>query len=87
MLVLAAIARLEYDDLDVVCDGYSIDTDEVQEPDAAMFALSEKARKATERELIGMLKELALLPSGTPSGRCACDACVFPLVSVAPFPN
>ena len=52
-----------------------------------MFALSEKARKATERELIGMLVELALLPSGTPSGRCACDACVFPLVSVAPFPN
>ena len=68
MLVLAAIARLEYDDLDVVCDGYSIDTDQVQEPDAAMFALSEKARKATEREVIGMLVELALLPSGYPLG-------------------
>jgi hypothetical protein len=36
-LALAAIERLQYEDWEAVCDYYAINTDEVQEPDAAAF--------------------------------------------------
>lgn len=63
-LVLATIERLQYEDWDAVCERYTINTDEVQEPDAAGFELRKRAQEATEPQLIRMLMELALLPSG-----------------------
>jgi hypothetical protein len=44
--------------------GDAINTDEVREPDAAGFELRKRAQEATEPQLIRMLMELALLPSG-----------------------
>jgi hypothetical protein len=38
--------------------------DEVQEPDAAAFELRKRAQDASEPQLVRMLMELALLPSG-----------------------
>lgn len=64
MLVVAAIERLEYEVFDAACERYNIDTDEVQEPDAAAFELRKRAQGATEAQLVRMLVELALLPSG-----------------------
>ena len=43
---------------------YAINTDEMREPDAAGFELRKRAQEATEPQLIRMLMELALLPSG-----------------------
>lgn len=63
-LVFATIDRLQYEDWDVISDRYKIDTDESREPDAAAFELRKKARAATEPQLVRMLMELALLPSG-----------------------
>ncbi|HJT71303.1 MAG TPA: ParB/RepB/Spo0J family partition protein [Terriglobales bacterium] len=63
-LVFAIIDRLQYEDWDAVCDYYNIDTDEAREPDAAAFELRKKTRQATEPQLVRMLMELALLPSG-----------------------
>ena len=63
-LVFATIDRLEYEDWDAICDRYRIDTDRAREPDAAAFELRQKAQEATEQQLIRMLMELALLPSG-----------------------
>ena len=63
-LVFATIDRLQYEDWDAICDWYSINTDETREPDAAGFELRKKAQEATEAQLVRMLMELALLPSG-----------------------
>ena len=63
-LVFATMDRLEYEDWDAICDRYRIDTDQAREPDAAAFELRQKAQEATEPQLIRMLMELALLPSG-----------------------
>jgi ParB family chromosome partitioning protein len=63
-LVLAAIERLQYEDWDAICERYGINTDDVQEPDAAAFELRKRAQEATEPQLVRMLMELALLPSG-----------------------
>jgi hypothetical protein len=43
---------------------YKIDTDKVREPDAAAFELRKKAQAATDHQIIRMLVEIALLPSG-----------------------
>lgn len=64
MLVFGAIDRFDYEDWDAVIERYKIDTDEQREPDAAAFELRRKAEKATEPELIRMLVEFTLLPSG-----------------------
>ena len=64
MLVFGAIERFDYGDWDAVIERYKIDTDEQREPDAATFGLRKKAQKATEPELIRMLVEFTLLPSG-----------------------
>jgi len=64
LLVVATIDRLQYQDWEAVCDRYGIDTDETREPDAAAFELRKKAKEATEPQLVRMLMELALLPSG-----------------------
>jgi len=64
LLVVATIDRLQYEDWEAVCDRYGIDTDETREPDAAAFELRKKAKEATEPQLVRMLMELALLPSG-----------------------
>lgn len=63
-LVFATIERLQYEDWDAVCERYNINTDEMREPDAAGFELRKRAQEATEPQLIRMLMELALLPSG-----------------------
>ena len=63
-LVFATIERLQYEDWDAVCERYKINTDEMREPDAAGFELRKRAQEATEPQLIRMLMELALLPSG-----------------------
>jgi len=63
-LAMATIERLQYEDWDAVCERYGINTDEVQEPDAAAFELRKRAQAATEPQLLRMLMELALLPSG-----------------------
>ena len=63
-LVFATIDRFQYEDWDAICDRYKIDTDEAREPDAAAFELRKKAREANETQLVRMLIELALLPSG-----------------------
>jgi ParB family chromosome partitioning protein len=63
-LVFATIERLQYEDWDAVCERYNISTDEMREPDAAGFELRKRAQEATEPQLIRMLMELALLPSG-----------------------
>lgn len=63
-LVLATMERLQYEDWDAVCERYNINTDEMREPDAAGFELRKRAQEATEPQLIRMLMELALLPSG-----------------------
>ncbi len=63
-LVFATIERLQYEDWDAVCERYNINTDERREPDAAGFELRKRAQEATEPQLIRMLMELALLPSG-----------------------
>lgn len=63
-LVLATMDRFQYEDWDAICDRYNIDTDEAREPDAAAFELRKKAREATEPQLVRMLMELALVPSG-----------------------
>ena len=64
MLVVAAIERLEYEAFDAACERYKIDTDEVHEPDAAAFELRKLAQGKTEAQLVRMVVELALLPSG-----------------------
>jgi hypothetical protein len=64
LLVVATIDRLQYEDWDAICDRYGINTDETREPDAAAFELRKKATEATEPQLVRMLMELALLPSG-----------------------
>jgi ParB family chromosome partitioning protein len=64
LLVIATIERLQYEDWDAICDRYFINTDEMREPDAAAFELGKKAKEATEPQLVRMLMELALLPSG-----------------------
>lgn len=64
MLVFGAIERFDYEDWDAVIERYKIDTDEQREPDAAAFELRRKAEKATEPELIRMLVEFTVLPSG-----------------------
>jgi len=64
LLVVATVDRLQYEDWEAVCDRYGIDTDETREPDAAAFELRKKAKEATEAQLVRMLMELALLPSG-----------------------
>ena len=43
---------------------YGINTDAAEEPDAAAFELRKRAQQATEPQLVRMLMELALLPSG-----------------------
>ncbi len=63
-LVFATIERLQYEDWDAVCERYNINTDEMREPDTAGFELRKRAQEATEPQLIRMLMELALLPSG-----------------------
>jgi ParB family transcriptional regulator, chromosome partitioning protein len=63
-LALAAIERLQYEDWEAVCGYYAINTDEVQEPDASAFELRKRAQDAPEPQLVRMLMELALLPSG-----------------------
>jgi hypothetical protein len=63
-LVFATIDRLQHEDWDAICEHYHINTDEMREPDAAGFELRKKAQDATEPQLIRMLMELALLPSG-----------------------
>ncbi len=63
-LVFATIDRFQYEDWDAICDRYKIDTDEAREPDAAAFELRKTAREANETQLVRMLIELALLPSG-----------------------
>jgi hypothetical protein len=64
MLVVAAIERLDYEAFDAACERYNIDTDEVHGPDAAAFDLRKLAKGKTEAQLVRMLVELALLPSG-----------------------
>lgn len=64
MLVLSAIDSFDYEDWDAIIERYNIDTEEQHEPDAAAFELRKKAQKATEPELIRMLVEFTLLPSG-----------------------
>ncbi len=64
MLVFSAIDGLDYEDWDAIIERYNIDTEEQHEPDAAAFELRKKAQKATEPELIRMLVEFTLLPSG-----------------------
>jgi hypothetical protein len=64
LLVLALLKRLEYDEVDEVCARSGIEVDQEREPDYANAALAERARQLTEPQLIGMLLELALLPSG-----------------------
>jgi ParB family transcriptional regulator, chromosome partitioning protein len=64
LLVIATIDRLQYEDWDAICERYGINTDETREPDAAAFELRKKATEATEPQLVRMLMELALLPSG-----------------------
>ena len=63
-LVPATIERLQYEAWDAVCERYVINTDEVREPDAAGFELRKRAQEATQPQLIRMLMDLALLPSG-----------------------
>jgi hypothetical protein len=63
-LVFATIDRLQHEDWDAICEHYHINTDEMREPDAAGFELRKKAQDATEPQLIHMLMELTLLPSG-----------------------
>jgi len=48
MLVFAAIDRLDFEDWDAVCERYQIETDDVQEPEAAAFELRKKAQASTE---------------------------------------
>ena len=64
MLAIAAIDRLEFEYLDGVCERYGVNTGEARDEDAAQAELRARAQKATESELIRMLIELALLPSG-----------------------
>jgi ParB family chromosome partitioning protein len=64
MLVVAAIDRLEYEVFDAACERYNIDTDEVHEPDAAALEFRKLTQGATEAQLVRMMVELALLPSG-----------------------
>jgi ParB family transcriptional regulator, chromosome partitioning protein len=64
LLVVATIDRLQYEDWDAICDRYGINADETREPDAAAFEFRKKAKEATEPQLVRMLMELALLPSG-----------------------
>jgi len=64
MLVLSAIDSFDYEDWAAIIERYNIDTEEQHEPDAAAFELRKKAQKATEPELIRMLVEFTLLPSG-----------------------
>lgn len=64
MLVFSAIDAFDYEDWDAIIERYDIDTEEQHEPDAAAFELRKKAQKATEPELIRMLVEFTLLPSG-----------------------
>jgi hypothetical protein len=64
LLVNATIDRLQYEDWDAICDRYCINTDETREPDAAAFELRKKVTEATEPQLVRLLMELALLPSG-----------------------
>ncbi len=63
-LVSATIDRLQYDDWDTICEYYNINTDETREADAAAFELRKKAQEASEPQLIRMLMELTLVPSG-----------------------
>ena len=64
MLVLASIERLDCDDWEAITERHGIETDETSEPDAARFELNKKVQKAPEAQLIRMLIEIALLPSG-----------------------
>ena len=64
MLVLASIERLDCDDWEAITERHGIETDETSEPDAARFELNKQVQKATEAQLIRMLIEIALLPSG-----------------------
>ena len=64
MLTVALIEKLDYSDWEAIKERYKLDTDEVQEPDAAAIQLRQKAASATESELIRMLFEIALLPFG-----------------------
>ncbi len=63
-LLFALIERLESDDWEAIAERYKIDTDNIQEPDAASFELRKMAATATDSQLIRMLFELALLPFG-----------------------
>jgi ParB family chromosome partitioning protein len=64
MLAFAAIERLEYEEWEAMVERYEIDADESQEPDAAEIELRRRAQEATEPQLIRMLIEMTLLPSG-----------------------
>jgi hypothetical protein len=64
MLVIAAIDRLEFEHLDAVRERYGINTDEARDEDAVQAELRARTQNATESELIRMLIEFALLPSG-----------------------
>jgi ParB family transcriptional regulator, chromosome partitioning protein len=64
MLLFAIIDRLDYEDWDAITERYKIDTDKVREPDAAAFELRKKVNVSTDHELICMLVEITLLPSG-----------------------
>lgn len=64
MLLFAAIDRLDYQDWDAISERYKICTDKARELDAAAFELRKKAQAATDHQLIRMLVEIALLPSG-----------------------
>lgn len=66
MVVNVTLERFEgaYGLFDVICERYKIDTDEMSEPDAAMFELRKRTEKASTQDLIRMLVELTLIPSG-----------------------
>jgi hypothetical protein len=64
MFACTAIRRLEYEHLDILAERHGVKADQRTDDDAVQAQLCGKAQAASEPELIRMLVEIALLPSG-----------------------